>query len=123
MNGELISRDEVLKILFSQLETSKGDEQEEELLREVICKIENVSLASPVRAVPVLTMEELKTRDPGKLPGTYGENFYVSDNMFGFDGYLVDHKPGEKLPPGRYRVRESGSAEVYWREFKESPKE
>lgn len=48
--------------------------------------------------------------------------FYISDNMGGFDGYLVDHpKTPRVLPPGWYRVRDLGGNTIRWHCFNSSP--
>lgn len=64
----------------------------------------------------------MKMRKKGELDEPE-KPFYISDNIGGFDGFLVDHNHGEKLSPGIYRVRELGSDRIYWRKFDTPPKE
>jgi hypothetical protein len=42
---------------------------------------------------------------------------HISDNMFGFDGYILGHDDKEILPPGYYYCRESGSLDCRWRKL------
>jgi len=52
------------------------------------------------------------------------ETFYISDNMGGFDGYLIDFRRGDRLAcPGWYRVRELGDDHIYWKKFDYIPRE